>query len=100
VCGVEARIVDDNGHVAARDGKSVGELEVRGPRVTGSYYRHDDATAFRDGWLRTGDVGCIDSRGYVTLTDRAKDLIKSGGEWIVCSGRCERWCRLHRVAAA
>jgi len=55
---------------------------VRGPWVTGSYYKDDDPAKFDAGWLRTGDVGKIDPLGYVTLTDRAKDVIKSGGEWI------------------
>jgi fatty-acyl-CoA synthase len=82
MCGVEARIVDDEGSVLPNDGESVGELEVRGPWVTGSYYRNTDDSKFQAGWLRTGDVGCIDARGYITLTDRAKDVIKSGGEWI------------------
>jgi fatty-acyl-CoA synthase len=82
IFGVEMRIVDDDGQVLANDGESVGELEVRGPWVTGGYYRGRDAEKFADGWLRTGDVGKIDGRGYVTLTDRAKDVIKSGGEWI------------------
>jgi fatty-acyl-CoA synthase len=82
IFGVEMRIVDDDGNVLPGDGKSVGELEVRGPWVTGGYYRGRDAEKFADGWLRTGDVGKIDSRGFVTLTDRAKDVIKSGGEWI------------------
>jgi len=84
--GVEARIVGDAGTVLPADGESVGELEVRGPWVTAAYYRAgDDAEArakFRDGWLRTGDVGTLDRFGYITLTDRAKDVIKSGGEWI------------------
>ena len=80
--GVEGRIVDDNNDVMPRDGKSVGELEVRGPWVTSAYYKDDDPAKFDNGWLRTGDVGCIDPRGYITLTDRAKDVIKSGGEWI------------------
>ncbi len=82
VCAVEARLVGDGGTVLARDGKAVGEVEVRGPWVTGSYYGDDDPEKFHDGWLRTGDVGTIDPLGYVTLTDRAKDVIKSGGEWI------------------
>lgn len=82
VCGVEARIVDDEGRTLARDGRQVGELEVRGPWITGSYYKADDQSAFSHGWLRTGDVGKIDQLGYLTLTDRAKDVIKSGGEWI------------------
>ena len=82
IFGVEMRIVDDDGNVLPSDGESVGELEVRGPWVAGGYYRGRDAEKFADGWLRTGDVGKIDVRGYVTLTDRAKDVIKSGGEWI------------------
>ncbi len=64
------------------DGEAVGELEVRGPWITGSYYRNTDPSKFESGWLRTGDVGRIDPQGYITLTDRAKDVIKSGGEWI------------------
>ncbi|BBZ63518.1 fatty acid--CoA ligase [Mycolicibacterium monacense] len=82
LCGVEARIVDDDGAVLPNDGESVGELEVRGPWITGSYYRNTDDSKFQSGWLRTGDVGRIDPQGYITLTDRAKDVIKSGGEWI------------------
>jgi fatty-acyl-CoA synthase len=82
VCGVEARIVDDDGSPLPHDGKAVGEVEVRGPWVTGSYYLNRDESKFTDGWLHTGDVGRIDPLGYVTLTDRAKDVIKSGGEWI------------------
>ncbi|MCW2687906.1 MAG: acyl-CoA synthetase (AMP-forming)/AMP-acid ligase, partial [Mycobacterium sp.] len=80
--GVEARIVDDEGNPLPNDGKAVGELEVRGPWITGAYYRGRDEAKFASGWLRTGDVGRIDPLGYVTLTDRAKDVIKSGGEWI------------------
>ncbi|ETW23477.1 long-chain fatty acid--CoA ligase [Mycobacterium gastri 'Wayne'] len=82
VCGVEARIVDDNGRVLPNDGKAVGEVEVRGPWITGSYYLGYDESKFDSGWLRTGDVGRIDEQGFITLTDRAKDVIKSGGEWI------------------
>ena len=82
VCGVEARLVGDEGRVLPQDGESVGEVQVRGPWITGSYYKDDDPAKFHDGWLRTGDVGTIDPKGYVTLTDRAKDVIKSGGEWI------------------
>ena len=82
LCGVEARIVDDNGGVLASDNEAVGELEVRGPWITNSYYRNTDPSKFESGWLRTGDVGRIDPQGYITLTDRAKDVIKSGGEWI------------------
>jgi acyl-CoA synthetase (AMP-forming)/AMP-acid ligase II len=82
MCALEARLVGDGGEVLPHDGQAVGEVEVRGPWVTGSYYRDEDPAKFRDGWLRTGDVGRIDPLGFVTLTDRAKDVIKSGGEWI------------------
>ncbi|MGV0738297.1 fatty acid--CoA ligase [Mycobacterium syngnathidarum] len=82
MCGVEVRIVDDEGAPLPDDGDAVGELEVRGPWITGSYYLDRDSEKFDSGWLRTGDVGVIDPQGYVTLTDRAKDVIKSGGEWI------------------
>lgn len=82
VAGIELRIVDDSGHPLPWDGESVGEIEARGPWVTGSYYGVDAAEKFHDGWLRTGDVGFIDPRGYVQITDRSKDVIKSGGEWI------------------
>ena len=80
--GIEGRIVGDSGEELPRDGQAVGELEVRGAWVTGSYYKDDDPAKFRDGWLRTGDVGMLDELGYITLTDRSKDVIKSGGEWI------------------
>ncbi|MGV9725050.1 long-chain fatty acid--CoA ligase [Nocardia beijingensis] len=83
--GVQARLVGDNG-VVPNDGESLGELEVRGPWITGSYYSPDGAAVdpekFHDGWLRTGDVGKIGPDGYLTLVDRSKDVIKSGGEWI------------------
>jgi len=82
LCQVEHRLVGEGGVVLPCDGEAVGEVEVRGPWVTGSYYKDDDPGKFDDGWLRTGDVGKIDPLGYVTLTDRAKDVIKSGGEWI------------------
>ncbi|MDP7732606.1 fatty acid--CoA ligase [Mycobacterium sp. TY813] len=82
VCGVETRIVDDDGKVLPNDGKAVGEVEVRGPWITGAYYKGYDESKFDSGWLRTGDVGRIDEQGFITLTDRAKDVIKSGGEWI------------------
>lgn len=82
VCGVETRIVDDDGKVLPNDGKAVGEVEVRGPWITGGYYKGYDESKFDSGWLRTGDVGRIDEQGFITLTDRAKDVIKSGGEWI------------------
>jgi fatty-acyl-CoA synthase len=82
LCGVELRLVDDDGNVLSSDGKAVGEIEIRGSWITGSYYQNADPSKFDGGWLRTGDVGRIDPLGFITLTDRAKDVIKSGGEWI------------------
>ncbi|OQO92662.1 long-chain fatty acid--CoA ligase [Saccharomonospora piscinae] len=79
---VKARLIDDAGNEVPWDGTSVGELEVRGPWIAGSYHGDADPGKFHDGWLRTGDVGKITPNGYLTLTDRAKDVIKSGGEWI------------------
>jgi fatty-acyl-CoA synthase len=80
--GVEMRITDDSGAELPWDGVAVGEIEVRGPWITGSYYRDPAPDRFHDGWLRTGDIGTIDDRGYFQITDRSKDVIKSGGEWI------------------
>ena len=80
--GVEMRIVGKQGEELPRDGASEGEIEVRGPWVTGSYHNDLAPEKFRDGWLRTGDVGTLDERGFFTITDRIKDVIKSGGEWI------------------
>src|SRR6266508_3195235 len=82
VAPVEPRLIGPDGDLLPHDGQSAGELEVRGPWITGSYYRYADPAKFDDGWLRTGDVGVITPDGYLTLTDRAKDVIKSGGEWI------------------
>ncbi|MGB3772178.1 MAG: long-chain fatty acid--CoA ligase [Rhodococcus sp. (in: high G+C Gram-positive bacteria)] len=82
VAAVRARLVDDAGTELPWDGQHVGELEVRGAWITGSYYKDDSTDKFDDGWLRTGDVGTISKGGYLTLTDRSKDIIKSGGEWI------------------
>jgi fatty-acyl-CoA synthase len=82
---VQARIVGPDGSVMPNDGKSVGELEVRGPWITATYIgdAEPDAEKFSpDGWLRTGDVGVLSPDGFLTLSDRAKDVIKSGGEWI------------------
>ncbi|MDQ3760250.1 MAG: fatty acid--CoA ligase [Actinomycetota bacterium] len=86
LAGVEGRVVGDDDVVLPSDGESVGEIEVRGPWVTVRYYGGDtgdpDSARFHDGWLRTGDVGTIDKLGFITISDRAKDVIKSGGEWI------------------
>src|SRR3954451_17021297 len=79
---VDLRVVGDRG-VAPGDGKALAEIQVRGPFITGRYHGADDVSRFsKDGWLRTGHVGAVDAHGYVRITDRTKDLIKSGGEWI------------------
>ncbi len=80
--GVELRITDDMGEVVPWDGESLGEIEVRGSWITGSYYNVDDPDRFHDGWLRTGDVASVFPNGYVQISDRSKDVIKSGGEWV------------------
>ncbi|WP_339627546.1 long-chain fatty acid--CoA ligase [uncultured Maribacter sp.] len=81
--GIEMRIVGDNGKIAPRDGKTMGELQVRGAWVIKSYFKTNNRDNFTDdGWFRTGDVSTIDADGYMEITDRTKDLIKSGGEWI------------------
>ena len=80
--GVELRITDDSGAVQPWDGEALGEIEVRGSWITASYYNVDDAEKFHDGWLRTGDVASVLPNGYVMISDRAKDVIKSGGEWV------------------
>jgi len=79
---VQARLIGADGKELPWDGKSVGELEVAGPWIAAAYYPDPDPEKFHDGWLRTGDVGHITPDGFLTLTDRAKDVIKSGGEWI------------------
>lgn len=87
--GVEARLTGPGGERLPWDGESAGELEVRGPWIAGAYYGGQGTELLRpadkfseDGWLKTGDVGTISHDGFLTLTDRAKDVIKSGGEWI------------------
>jgi fatty-acyl-CoA synthase len=80
---VEARLVDDDGNEVAWDGESTGELEVRGPWIASDYYNDPSGRdKFDDGWLRTGDIAAIDSHGFIRISDRSKDVIKSGGEWI------------------
>jgi fatty-acyl-CoA synthase len=82
VGGVEVRITAEDGTVLPRDGKTVGEFEIRGPWITGSYFGVDAPERFHDDWLRTGDIGSMDAEGFMTVSDRSKDVIKSGGEWI------------------
>ncbi|MEO9612311.1 MAG: 3-(methylthio)propionyl-CoA ligase [Nitratireductor sp.] len=81
--GVEMKVTDDDNRELPWDGKTFGRLKVRGPAVAASYYGGDGAEQFdEDGWFDTGDVAHIDPQGYMQITDRAKDVIKSGGEWI------------------
>lgn len=81
---VDMRVVDDEGHEVAWNGVAMGELQVRGPWIAGSYHGDVDTREkwTDDGWFRTGDVVTIDADGYIQITDRTKDLVKSGGEWI------------------
>jgi acyl-CoA synthetase (AMP-forming)/AMP-acid ligase II len=79
---VELRLVDDDGREVLWDGKSTGEIEVRGPWIAAGYFHESDGEKFDAGWLRTGDIAAVDEKGFVQITDRAKDVIKSGGEWI------------------
>lgn len=82
--GVEMKIVDDDGIELPRDGQATGLIKVRGPFICSDYYRADAPSDVHDadGWFGTGDVGSIDPEGYLQITDRSKDVIKSGGEWI------------------
>jgi len=82
VFGVDMKIVGEDGHALPHDGKASGELMVRGPWVIRSYMKGEGGDPLVDGWFPTGDVATIDADGYMQITDRAKDVIKSGGEWI------------------
>jgi len=83
VPGIEIRIVDEGGKEMPWNGKDFGEIQVRGPYVVSSYFKNPSRDAFtEDHWFRTGDVGSIDENGFMSIVDRTKDLIKSGGEWI------------------
>jgi fatty-acyl-CoA synthase len=82
VFGVDMKIVDDSGNELPQDGKTSGELLVRGPWIVSDYFKSPGASPLLDGWFPTGDVATIDPDGFMQITDRCKDLIKSGGEWI------------------
>jgi acyl-CoA synthetase (AMP-forming)/AMP-acid ligase II len=83
IFGVEMKIVDDAGTELPWDGVAFGSLKVRGPWICSSYFKLEGSDAHEeDGWFETGDVGTIDPEGYMAITDRTKDVIKSGGEWI------------------
>ena len=82
IFGVEMKIVDDEGKVLPNDGRAFGDLLVRGPWICSEYFRGEGGNPLRDGWFPTGDVATIDPDGFMQITDRSKDVIKSGGEWI------------------
>jgi fatty-acyl-CoA synthase len=82
IYGVEVRVVDDQGRELPRDGKGVGIVQARGPWVLSGYFKGEGGEVAADGWFGTGDVGTMDEEGFLTITDRAKDVVKSGGEWI------------------
>lgn len=82
IYGIAMRVVGENGRPVAHDGKTAGHLQVKGHWVAASYYKNDAGILDDEGWMWTGDVGVVDAESYFRLTDRAKDLIKSGGEWI------------------
>ena len=82
IYGVETKIVDSDGKALAHDGEVFGDLMVRGPWVTSGYFKGEGGDPLVDGWFPTGDVATIDPDGYMQITDRSKDVIKSGGEWI------------------
>lgn len=101
VPGVEVRIVDDDGRRLPEDGLAVGALELRGPWIARGYHAQASADVLSaDGWLCTGDVGTIDRLGYVQITDRVKDVIKSGGEWVSSVGIENALAALPEVAEA
>jgi len=82
--GLDIKVVDAMGKELPQDGKSQGEILIRGPWITGSYYNAPESQAqfTEDGYWKSGDAGTMDEEGYIKITDRVKDLIKSGGEWI------------------
>jgi fatty-acyl-CoA synthase len=80
--GVDMRIVGEDGEELPHDGQTSGELQVRGPWILSAYFKGEGGNPLKDGWFPTGDVSTIDADGYMQITDRSKDVIKSGGEWI------------------
>jgi len=82
IFGIDMKIVDDAGHSLPHDGRAYGDLLVKGPWVVREYFKQEGASPLVDGWFPTGDVATIDEDGFMQITDRSKDVIKSGGEWI------------------
>ena len=98
IFGVDLRLVDDAGIVVPHDGKTSGHLQTKGLWVASGYFKSDDRTQHQDGWFYTGDIATIDADGYMQITDRSKDVIKSGGEWI-SSIDLEHTAMLHPAVA-
>ena len=96
--GVDMRLVDEKGLELPRDGKTVGALQVKGPGISKAYFRDSNTALSADGFFDTGDLATIDPFGFMKITDRAKDIIKSGGEWI-SSQEIERAALAHGQAA-
>jgi len=82
IFGIDLRLVDDDGVVQPHDGQTSGHLQVKGPWVASAYFKRDVDETHRDGWFFTGDIATLDPDGYMQITDRSKDVIKSGGEWV------------------
>jgi fatty-acyl-CoA synthase len=82
IFGIDMKIVNDEGQEQVHDGKAYGDLLVKGPWVVREYFKQEGGDPLQDGWFPTGDVATIDADGYMQITDRSKDVIKSGGEWI------------------
>jgi fatty-acyl-CoA synthase len=82
IYGIDMKIVDSEGRALPHDGQAAGDLLVKGPWVIAGYYKPEGGSPLQDGWFPTGDVATIDPDGFMQITDRSKDVIKSGGEWI------------------
>jgi fatty-acyl-CoA synthase len=95
---VDMRLVSEEGKILPHDGKADGRLQVRGPWIVGDYFKTDGKTRTVDGWFDTGDVATIDQDGFLMITDRSKDVIKTGGEW-VSSIEIENAALLHPAVA-
>ncbi len=98
--GLELEVFDEEWNILPHDGKSVGEVCIRGPWASAEYFNNPQPDKFHDGWRVTGDVGMIDSEEYLILTDRSKDLIKRGGEWISSIDRENHICSFEGLAQA
>jgi len=97
IFGIDLRVVDAQGQTLANDGESQGYLQVRGHWVAANYYGRPDTALTNDGWFDTGDIGTLDENGYLVIHDRAKDIIKSGGEWRILPLPIRRFAARRRL---